>query len=93
MLYDPNWQKPKVADVFSLDSLIAWLETMPADISYKWDCVRGGCLIGIYADAAGINFHDCHSAIFDRGQLYIAGHEPHTFGAALARARKAAQAS
>lgn len=51
MLYNQDWDKPKVkADPFSLESLIAWLEKMPADEVYcfsNW----GGCLLAKWAQS------------------------------------------
>ena len=42
-----------VPDVFSLDGLIAWLETQPADETYSYGCL-GGCLIHQYLTARGL---------------------------------------
>lgn len=50
MLFDPKWEKP--TDVFSLESLIAWLEKMPTDQTYRYGCnVR--CLLARYFTAMG----------------------------------------
>lgn len=90
MLYDPRWEQKTKADPFALGSLIAWLEVQPADTNYKWECFSGGCLIGLYSRAIGCNFHYCHTAFFKRRELSLARDAPHTFGAALKRARKMA---
>lgn len=87
MLYNESTGKPK-GDAYSLESVIAWLETQPDNTPYNWNCTKGGCLIGLYAAATGIAFFDCHNALFDSGELYFACEEPRTFGAALDRARK-----
>ena len=118
MLNRIEWDKPKVqADVFSLESLIAWLETMPAHGNYRYLC-NGSCLLAQYFTAAGFENVHMWSAGFWHGPLKcprsvgesearrmgrltqfhavfnrIAERSPFTFGAALARARKAAQAS
>lgn len=53
MLYDPKWEKKTEApDVFSLDSLIAWLETKNPSISYRYGC-NGHCLLAQYFTAMG----------------------------------------
>lgn len=102
----PKVEQPKIpADApvpYSLESLIAWLRTMPADDTYRWEAVDGTCLIGQYSSAHGD--HDTFSEQIERfnslaGYCYpynagirssVAGHIavalPHTFGDALARA-------
>lgn len=54
MLYNKNWDKPEVkADPFSLESLIAWLEKMPADETYNY--VNGrACLLCQYLTNSGL---------------------------------------
>ncbi len=101
MLNNTDWQKPKVqADVFSLGSLIAWLEKMPATRRYCYnDC--GRCLHAQYFAAAGklveglgnvtVTFDGVVHPISDTFHEIAVG-SPWTFGAALDRA-KAAQAS
>ena len=98
MLYDPNWQKPKVADVFSLESLIAWLETKDPDAWYSFNNCKGACMLDQYANAMRIprsftRYSDLDRAFDGEAGYRIAVERPHTFGAALTRARKAAQAS
>lgn len=103
MLYDPKWEKqPETkADPFIMESLIAWLEKQPSRKSYPYT-IACGCMLTQYFAAAGFknpqvcytwfkeNGHKDSSAtelkfpvIFDK----IAGEAPHTFGAALSRAR------
>ena len=106
MLYDPNWQKPKVADVFSLESLIAWLETMPADATYDYTS-SDKCMVAQWLRSIDPEMElgpgDSYSyIIFGKNRDFREKFQPiasrgdnrngHTFGAALARARKAAQA-
>jgi hypothetical protein len=85
MLYDPKWQKP--AD--TIEGLITWLEKQPPEGTYKWHDCKGACLIGLYGKAMGMGaaWHDLHLQLFKAGKLYIASRTPHTFGAALNRAR------
>ena len=106
MLYNTAWEKP--ADVFSLDSLIAWLETMPADGAYCYSRA-GHCLIAQYLVSMGCTNvsigpgtyrcdpapHDCKPLPRHWETIAIGYHRNwgETFGAALTRARKAAQAS
>ena len=91
MLYNPQWHEP--ADVFTLDSLISWLETQPPEGSYDWLDVNG-CLVCLYLQACGYERPSAHpgltqSSIRDwgpRGYYKIARNRPWTFGAALERA-------
>lgn len=100
MLYNKNWDKPEVkADPFSLESLIAWLEKMPAEQEYCF-MDNGDCLFFKYFSAMGVPVYsiggDYYSTEYG-GELhffpdnfpYIAAQAPHAFGAALDRARKA----
>jgi hypothetical protein len=56
MLYDPKWEKQAEtkADPFALATLIAWLESQPADVSYRYTC-NGHCLLAQYFTAQGYN--------------------------------------
>jgi len=108
MLNRIEWDKPKVqGDVFSLASLIAWLETKPADKTYNFYRAES-CLLGQwtkYIDPFAKSLHhEGHRSseyrIFgetvDLARFYYVANSSKndfTFGAALARARKAAQAS
>lgn len=44
MLYDPKWEQETKADPFSLESLIAWLETKPPQEKYDF-CEWNNCLL------------------------------------------------
>ncbi len=88
MLYDPKWERPTKVDPKSVEGLIAWLETMPSDGTYNWHDCKGGCLIGIYGQAIGVDWHDIHDYFYKLEDLRIAGDKPWTFGGALDRARK-----
>lgn len=80
-------------DILSLSTLIAWLEKHPADEAYDYDNCKGHCLIGRYMAAHGYGWYEpgisydtfCLSER-DWG-FRIAVQRPHTFGAALERAR------
>ena len=98
MLYDPKWEKP--ADVFSLESLIAWLEQQPSETVY-WYTNQGRCLLSQYFAAMGFenpfvfsngNFHhgpDQKQITYYPPRLdFIALEYPRTFGGALERTRK-----
>lgn len=52
MLYNPNWNKKKSKDWKSLDNLIAWLETQPADGYYCYTD-SGNCMLAQYLRAQG----------------------------------------
>lgn len=77
------------ADPFSLESLIAWLEKQPADKKYDYFNCQGACLIDQYFGriTSFAEYHDiCERTNWG---AEIAGPMPHTFGAALDRARAA----
>jgi hypothetical protein len=98
MLYDPKWEV--TADPFTLESLIAWLEKMPADREYCF-YLSGQCLMGQWLKSIDPNVDhkipgDSYTyrvlgrlRNFRREFSGIAGIRPHTFGAALTRARAA----
>lgn len=96
MLYDfKRWEKPEVkADPFTLQGMIAWLETMPPEMTYNWGCINGGCLIALYGAFHGLSFHEmCEGppddSIYSRLTPNAeAAAMPRTFGAALERYRK-----
>ena len=54
MLYSPTWTKETKADVFTLASLIAWLETMPPNGEYDFYCKTGNCLLDQYLASHGL---------------------------------------
>ena len=94
MLYDPKWQVK--ADPFSLDSLIAWLETKPAGASYDYMC-NCNCLLAQYFAQAGFlnveasGFHFYHAGGehgLPKHFNEIAVNSPWLYGAALARAKQ-----
>lgn len=98
MLYDPKWEKNVKAEP-SLIGLIAWLETQDPATEYQWSGLCTPCLIEQYVASIGLSKHDLYCVVDDRGHnLYdrlslrnggIAVETPHTFGAALERARAA----
>lgn len=99
MLYDPKWEGQ--TNTLSFESLIAWLETMPAARTYNYMNCDGRCLYGQYMRAHGIKWKESGAsapgmASVERDRFcrdvyeYVAEPTPWTFGAALARARKVA---
>jgi hypothetical protein len=93
MLYDKRWEITK--DVFSLESLIAWLETMPGRYNYQDINQCAGCkyfrAMGLTNVLVGRTFF-CHgepriAVDLPRGFNDIFEAKPHTYGAALDRAR------
>lgn len=85
-------------DPYSLDTFIAWLETMPAEGRYDYDDCQGGCLIGLYAAAQGVpdKWHEIHQHDIPDSYLWpgLARHFGHiaaggrsTYGTALEYAR------
>jgi len=99
MLYDPKWEVEVKADPLTLDSLIAWLERMPAGDSYDYENCLGQCLYGLYMASHGVKWKDSGGSDGggkERGKFCalvyreVASQTPWTFGAALDRAREAA---
>lgn len=90
-------EEEKARDVFSLESLIAWLETKPARATYCW-VETGTCLFSQYGEAMGLG--NGSSTAYDavvsgfmrnpsiRFRWSVACEKPHTFGAALSRTRQ-----
>jgi hypothetical protein len=94
MLYNPQW-KVRTAP-FSLENLIAWLETQPQEKSYNWHDCSGRCLIGQWVrslGAIGDGWAKAYNTVAPSIRHEIAMPIPHTFGAALMRARKLAVTS
>jgi len=82
------------ADPFTLDALISWLKNQPARKPYVWfttsDC-NGGCLLHQYLIAHRLDPTYDYRKLANVGgysvlDVSVAMPEPHTFGAALARA-------
>ena len=98
MLYNPNWKKvAKSTDIESVESLIAWLEEQNPNEKYSYINPRG-CLLAQYFTAMGMVgvsvSHFYYGGLgFHRKELPqhlhdIAFASPHTFGAALERAKE-----
>lgn len=96
MLYDPKWHQPP-ADIFALESLIAWLERQPGDREYCY-VANGRCLIAqyliynghtkVHVDAAG-RWRSNEGSDQTIPLWRVSIPQPWTFGAALTRARAA----
>lgn len=96
MLYDPKWEQR--TDPLSLTSLIAWLETQPADEVYDYTCDEA-CLLARYFTASGFENVLVGAASLSygpnwstdiplpRGWDYLTWERPRNYGAALQRAR------
>jgi hypothetical protein len=105
MLAREEWSIPKVEtkpDVFSLESLIAWLEKQPAQETYCYSS-NGDCLLAQYFTGMGFVGVHVGGGDFDHeGAINVkfpailgdvAYYHPRTFGAALSRARAALDSS
>lgn len=90
MLYDKKWDKK--VDLFSLPSLIAWLEQQDETETYD-PCSPNKCVLGQFAAAMGAKNHGRKSLQLETKKQFAEiafgewGEGPHTFGAALKRAR------
>lgn len=98
MLFDPKWeQKTETKPTF--EGFVQWLEMQPARKRYVWgDCQS--CAIAQYIRGFGIEsindvpyekYNELEGGFGDKdtedGLGTVAISKPHTFGAALARAR------
>lgn len=88
---------PTKHDTFSLEGLIAWLETQDPATEYDFTDCAGGCLIGQYLLATtgkmwrehGLSWSDINNRVpFFQN---VAIDRPYTHGAALTRARALSQ--
>jgi hypothetical protein len=96
MLYNPDWEKSRIKDDSSLASLVLWLETKDPEESYTYNRSHD-CMCAQYYKAKGywmvhVGVTSFSHGLFGRGELPphfndIAIDTPHTFGAALERAR------
>jgi hypothetical protein len=96
MLYDPKWEKTETKiDPLTLRALIAWLEKQPPEKIYCYGDT-GRCLAAQYNQSLGRAYlpilllgwrGDCLKFDYDLEEIALT--EPHTFGAALERARAA----
>lgn len=85
MYVDEKKSGEAITDPFSLENLIAWLETKPRDEAYNWYSCRD-CLAAQWIESVtGQVRFDFHRVV--PHYLEIAGYGRHTFGAALTRAR------
>ena len=93
---DPkNWCQGFLLNTFSVPGLIAWLENQDPAAEYKFMCT--GCLIGQYLRSRGLSVKYLGTGTWTDGKQVrrelpqgfndIAITEPHTYGAALARAK------
>lgn len=76
MLYDPKW------DTRNLRTLVDWLMTQDPCTTYDFDDVRD-CLIVRHLRGSGVGYGHFEDPML---RSYVAGEEPHTYGAALGRA-------
>lgn len=99
MLYDTRWDAKIKTDPLTFESLIAWLEKMPADGAYNYEDCSGKCLYGLYMAAHGIAWEESgacsqldsgpeRATFCDLVYAKVAASRPWTFGAALDRARR-----
>jgi hypothetical protein len=82
--------------MFSLENLVAWSEKQPADKEYDFWCDQ--CFLGQYFEDHGfrirmigvgtVTFKGHETRQLPPGFNEIAQQTPHTFGAALGRARR-----
>jgi hypothetical protein len=93
MLNNPKWNEPNLTD------FIDWLGTQDSKKSYDYSDTCGGCLMGQYMTAKGIewsppmgissslaSYHDTCGKVFSGPNLWVLTDCPRTFGAARERA-------
>lgn len=85
MLYDESWGKVSTAD------FIDWMETKNPDESYDPANCNGGCLMGRYMAAKGIEwgkaYLDVANKVLGGRRMRVLYDKPHTFGGALKRVK------
>jgi len=103
MLYNQDWDNSQELKPFTMPHFIAWLEQHPPERTYKWHECCGTCLLSQYAgsitgrieDAGSIAYHVAAHMGPRVGDTFAgvasAYLEPHTFGAALKRAKAYAE--
>lgn len=93
MLYNKDWNK-KTLSPFSLDSLIAWLETKKPYIYYQYDS-NNDCMLARYFSDCGFKhvvvtpcsvYYHGNRVIFPPYFDHISQCHPWNYGAALERA-------
>ena len=82
MLYDPKWGQPSLKP--SLEGLIAWLKSQPPDEEYCIALFRE-CVMGQYHNSIGA---EPPVTLGTSWMAQVSFPRPHTFGAALKRARQ-----
>lgn len=107
MLYDPKWEIQTKAEPLTLGHFIEWLQTHDPDKEYEFRNCKGMCLVGQYMTSIGRSWDGpgdgplneygvvCRTLFGGDGpcriEQSVAQDTPHTFGAALERARAVAQ--
>lgn len=88
MLYDPKWEAKKTETKEpTFAGFIAWLEQQDPQAQYKWaSCDE--CAIAQYFRSLGFKLHERNGVHRTIETTQAAITRPHTFGAALDRARK-----
>lgn len=76
MLYDPKWERP-----LTVAGLMAWLEQQAPDTEYQ-DEYPATCLVATYLGRQAPDMLSKYDNL-----NHVVYPEPHTYGAALARAR------
>ncbi len=94
MLFDQKWRYPKVKPQ-SLEGFIAWLELQPPDRKYRWAdrcaCVMAQYRLFVFGHHYGATLRNMLGRNSYDTYIEIGAFEPHTFGAALQRAREIQQ--
>ena len=95
MLYNPKWSKTKKVTQPTLRGFIAWLKKQNPDAEYEhMDPLT--CAVGLYARSIGKTYGTLFGGLLcthggvrrlESWDSFIAEPLPHTFGAALERAK------
>jgi hypothetical protein len=93
MLYDPKWDEPvkTTQDPLSIEAVVAWAAQRPADETYCYSWTEA-CFAARYNQSIGQKYAGAalasRTGTFDQQLEWIASRLPHTYGAALKRARR-----
>jgi len=82
---------PTQPDVFSLEGLLAWLETQPGETEYNFSVVED-CLITRYLTAHGYDWGSYPQFTNGYTRCRVAASSPRTYAAATTRCRDAIEA-
>lgn len=91
MLYNKDWDTETKTNIYTMESLVAWLEKQPFNKIYDYANCKGKCLLGLYLGGTEKAFLDFSGTghPFEMAVYRLATTKTHTMGAMLKRIKKA----